>query len=114
MDELDIAIGDVERLTKEQTEQFETMHKQTTEIQLHAERKCRKIIKPDLDFILVQAFGPSYSSQSGVTEAMTQVLNFPFFGFSSALQALTRSCQKLTSSLKSRSGLIIFLHLRSA
>ena len=50
MEKLDLAIGDEERLTKEQTEQFETIHEQTTEIQLHAERKCRKIIKPDLDF----------------------------------------------------------------
>ena len=50
MKTLELAIGDVERLTKDQTEQFETIHKQTTEIQLHAERKCRKIIKPDLDF----------------------------------------------------------------
>ena len=30
LDKLDIAIGDEERLTKEQTEQFETIHKQTT------------------------------------------------------------------------------------
>ena len=50
LETLEIAIGDEERLTKEQTEQFETIHKQTTEIQFHAERKCRKIIKPDLDF----------------------------------------------------------------
>ena len=50
LEKLDLAIGDEERLTKEQIEQFETIHKQTTEIQLHADRKCRKIIKPDLDF----------------------------------------------------------------
>ena len=30
LDELDIAIGDEDRLTKEQTERFETIHKQTT------------------------------------------------------------------------------------
>ena len=50
MEKLNLEICDEERLTKEQTEQFKTIHKQTTEIQIHAERKCRKIIKPDLDF----------------------------------------------------------------
>ena len=50
LEKLDLAKGDEERLTKEQTEQFETIHKQTTEIQLHVERKSSKIIKPDLDF----------------------------------------------------------------
>ena len=50
LDKLGIDIGDKDTLTKEQTERFETIHKQTTEIQLHAERKCRKILKPDLDF----------------------------------------------------------------
>ena len=39
LEKLDLEIGDEGRLTKEQTEQFETIHKQITEIQFHAERK---------------------------------------------------------------------------
>ena len=50
LDALDLEIGEKETLTKEQIQRFETIHMQTTEIQLHAKRKCRKILKPDLDF----------------------------------------------------------------
>ena len=50
LDDLDVNIGDDDRLTEEQIKRFETIHKQTTEIQLHKERKCRNTIKPNLDF----------------------------------------------------------------
>ena len=50
LDDLDVNIGDNDRLTEEQIRRFETIHKQTTEIQLHAERKCRNILKPNLNF----------------------------------------------------------------
>ena len=50
LDELEIDIGEEGKLTEEQIQRFKTIHKQTKEVQLHAKRKCRRIIKPNLDF----------------------------------------------------------------
>ena len=50
LDELDLEIEDNDTLIKEQTRQFETIHRQTTEIHLHAKHQCQNILRSDLDF----------------------------------------------------------------
>ena len=49
LDQLDVDMGN-EAPTKEQIQRADGIFAQIAEIQLHAERKCRKILKPDLDF----------------------------------------------------------------
>ena len=49
LDQLDVDMGN-DAPTKEQIHRADMIFAQIAEIQLHAERKCRKILKPDLDF----------------------------------------------------------------
>ena len=49
LDNFDVSIGDDDGLTEERIARFETIQKQTTNIQLHAERRCRNTMKPDLN-----------------------------------------------------------------
>ena len=48
--QLNLEIENDDSPTTDQIYRTEVIHLQTTEIMLHAERKCRRILKTDLDF----------------------------------------------------------------
>ena len=48
--QLDLEIGDDNSPSTEQISQMEAIHLQTTETMLNAERRCQRILKPDLEF----------------------------------------------------------------
>ena len=49
LDELDVEMGN-DASTRDQICRADIIFEQIAEIQLHAKRKCRKILKPDLEF----------------------------------------------------------------
>ncbi len=55
LDQLDIKMGN-EAPTRDQIRQADIIFEQVAEIQLHAKRKCCKILKPELDFSLEVQF----------------------------------------------------------